>query len=396
MKVKIERKATVDEILFYIAWSIFIISLIAKSAVVFLNVQSAELVFKLIRYVAYAICGIKILRMESQNWKIIMAIMVVLTFVLSYTGSRNMTMPLYSLIIIAAMGIEDKKIITNTVWVQSVLLIAIVGLSQVGIIEDYIFDPEGRARHGLGFDWTTTSAILFLYITCGILYVRKNRVTIIEIVVLEAINYWLYKMTDSRMSFAILTLTLMFWALQKIVKMDLSFIGKFKYLPIVYPFILEILSIVVFSNYDAGNPTWVKFNDILSDRLELSKSAIDTYGFSLFGKEIEWIGYSIDRPNKSAAIGYNYVDSSYLQLTLVYGIIFIIVVLSIYAYAMYKCIKAKEYYAVILYVVILTFSLTEPRLMNFAYNPFALLAFSNIVEESSRKKDINRKHFMFK
>lgn len=378
MKVNRERNATVDEILFYIAWSIFIFSLIAKSAVVFLNVDSAELVFKLIRYVAYAICCIKILRMESTNWKIVMAIMVVLTFVLSYTGSRNMTMPLYSLIIISAMGIEDKKIITNSVWVQSILLFTIVGLSQLGIIEDYIFDPDARVRHGLGFDWTTTGAILFFYIVCGILYVKKNKITLIEIALLEVINYWFYKMTDSRMSFGILTLCLLFWAFQKIVKMDLSFVSKFKYLLIIYPFLMQILSVIAFSKYNPASPIWAKFNDILSDRLELSKNAIDTYGFSLFGKEIEWIGYSIERPNKSSAIGYNYVDSSYLQLTLVYGVVFIIVVLAIYAYAMYKFIKAKDYYAVILNIVILTFSLTEPRLMNFAYNPFALLAFSKI------------------
>lgn len=386
MKVKTERKATVDEILFYIAWSIFIISLIAKSAVIFMNVDSAQLVFKLIRYISYAICCIKILRMESANWKIAMAIIVVLTFVLSYTGSRNMTMPLYSLIIVAAMGIEDKKIITNTIWIQSILLALIVGLSQLGIIEDYIFDPQGRVRHGLGFDWTTTSAILFLYIVCGILYVKKNEIKIVWIVVLEIINFWFYKMTDSKMSFLILTLCLMFWAFQKIIKLDLSFVRMFKHLLILYPFILEILSIVVFSNYNPANPTWIKMNDILSDRLELSKDAIDTYGLTLFGKEIEWIGYTIDRPNKSMAVGYNYVDSSYLQLTLVYGIIFIIVVLSIYAYAIYKSFEAKDYYAVVIYVIILTFSLTEPRLMNFAYNPFALLAFSKIVDKRKTMK----------
>lgn len=43
-----------------------------------------------------------------------------------------------------------------------------------------------------------------------------------------------------------------------------------------------------------------------------------------------------------------------------------------------KPTKRKDYYLVTILTAILVFSMTEPRLMNFAFNPFPILLFSTI------------------
>ena len=55
--------------------------------------------------------------------------------------------------------------------------------------------------------------------------------------------------------------------------------------------------------------------------------------------------------------------------------LFLIIVLLIYSVVLYKAVRQKDYYLISIVTVILIFSVTEPRLMNLAFNPFPLLAF---------------------
>lgn len=114
-------------------------------------------------------------------------------------------------------------------------------------------------------------------------------------------------------------------------------------------------TLVMFKLYDESIHSWFWLNSILSDRLRLGANAIEQYGFSLFGKPIEWIGFSIKKTTMEEAIGYNYVDSSYLQLGLNYGLIFLGVVLLIYSIIMNRAIKRKDYYLVSIITIILLF-----------------------------------------
>jgi hypothetical protein len=54
----------------------------------------------------------------------------------------------------------------------------------------------------------------------------------------------------------------------------------------------------------------------------------------------------------------------------------IAVVVAMYTYGIYKAIRQQDYYLVFVYLFVLVFALTEPRLMNFAFNPFPLMIFS--------------------
>lgn len=86
------------------------------------------------------------------------------------------------------------------------------------------------------------------------------------------------------------------------------------------------------------------------------------------------------------AVGYNYVDCSYLQLLLEYGVLFLIAVIGIYTVAIYRAVKVQDYYLVWILLIVLLFGITEPRLMNFAFNPFPLMAFCRLSPPSGKKE----------
>lgn len=380
-----------NEILFFSAWILFTMTLILSCTVFSVNNNILELVFKLLRYLAYVICCVKIINTRVKKNMIIPLVFIFFAFMLSYIKSKSMVMPLYSLILLASIEIKGIKIIKVTAWLQGVLLVMTVTLSQAGLIQDYVFKFSNRIRHGLGFSWTTTGTILYFYFMFSIIYIKKSKLKIIHSIIFELINLWFYIMTDSKMAFALCSCFILFFTIQNINKRKWNILSKFNFIYIIFPFLMFVFTLIVYKFYDNSSPIWNKLDNILSGRLLLGSNAIKKYGFSLLGNNIEWVGYSILRPTPAKAIGYNYVDSSYLQLALNYGLIFIFTVLAIYSYSIYKAVKLKDYYLVMIYMFVLVFALTEPRLMNFAYNPFPLLAFCNISPEAvlHEKRTVN-------
>ena len=129
------------------------------------------------------------------------------------------------------------------------------------------------------------------------------------------------------------------------------------------------------AKYDSTNAVYARVNSLLSGRLRLGYQAIADYGVTLFGHPIEWIGFALGTaPDKA----YNYVDCSYLQVMLEYGVVFLILIVLLYSLAIRKAIAKKRYDLCWILLFILIFSITEPRLADLAFNPFVLAGVLNI------------------
>ena len=382
------KPININETLFLIAWVMFSSTLILMSAIIYVNNPEMEMALKLIRYISYTICIIKVIREQYSLRLLLLFVLLVLVFAISGLGTRNLTYPLYCFIVLASVDIDNERIVKITAGLQLFFLITIIFLSQTGLIMDFVFEPEGRARHGLGFSWTTTAPILFFYYILCSAYIERQRITFVKLTMLELICIWLLYMTDSKMAFGLSTLFIIFIAVEKLNKHRWKWISRFRGVYIVFPFIMLFVTFVVVKVYNWYNPTWAFIDRTMSYRLGLAQNAFNKYGVHLLGQPIKWVGYDYKATLLGATDAYNYVDSSYLQLAFNNGLVFLAAVLIIYACAIYKSVKSNDYYLVVIYIAVLTFSLTEPRLMNFAYNPFPLLAFGrmSIIENNKNKK----------
>lgn len=371
MKIKVNK----SELLFLFGWTLFATSIVFGLTEIAVTNEKVSLCAKAVRYIGYLICTVKILITCIEQKKFFFIFPYIFVLVFSMYKSSNKTLFLYSLVFLAANNISSKKMMEITLIIQSSILIVTVLLSQIGVIRDYLFirsESLGIYRHSLGFSWTTSAPILFFYCTLIYFYLKKDKIKIIIYILLECVDIWLYLKTNSRMAFLLSTLTILFMLIQKINKKRWKWISKIDKIFLCLPTFSCLISLYLFGFFNEKNSFWIRLNNVLSGRLSLGSSAIKTYGFSLFGQNIEWIGYSI---NKLDSIGYNYVDNSYLQLGLTYGVFLLCIVLIIYSLVMYKAIKIKDYYLACIVAIILIFSITEPRLMNLAFNPFPLLLF---------------------
>lgn len=364
------------ELLFYIAWILFLATLILDQTMWTSDYPMLGTLLKLGRYASYAVGMVNIFLDNFERKKFLGLMVMIGVSVLCFLSNSNMTMVLYMVFFVSAYDLDAERFLKVTVAVQGFLLAFVVLGSQIGLVEDYIFTPESRLRHGLGFSWTTTSAILFLFIVFEYIAVRKEKIKYMELILLEFFGFILYELTNSRMAFALCSVFLVVIAAAKLFQFRFPISKFFRKLFVLVPGALCVLAIAIHAFYNPGSALWEKLNDFLSGRLKLGKTGIADYGISLFGTPITWVGYSARQP---VVDNYNYVDCSYLRILLEYGIIFLVIVVAIFSIIVYKAVKSRNYFLVWSVVFVLILSITEPRLMNLSFNPFSVLVVCKMV-----------------
>lgn len=366
------------------AFAIFIFltaTILSKTMWVYSIGDSFEFMLKVIRYVAYIICIFKMFfdtYYFSDFYKIFLLLFLVLVICVC---SKSTILYTYIFVFLASYGMGKKMIIKCAVCIQAILLFIIVCCSQTGMNIDYIFDLGSRNRHGLGFTWTTTSAVLFFFIVLEYIYIRQKRMKQVEYVIILILSYVLFRLTDAKLTFALTAMSLVcFWLLSNVKVIELL-MRKMRYIWLMMPLLITLFSYHIHRNYKTGSWMWEKLNNFLSGRLKLGNSAIERYGIKLLGQPVEWIGYSY----REQTGVYNYVDCSYLQILIQYGLVFLGICLFIYTYILIKSTREGDHYLSGCILIILFFNITEPFLMNLMVNLFPLLAVSYLGQRESKE-----------
>lgn len=195
------------------------------------------------------------------------------------------------------------------------------------IFEDFV------ARKDFGYLWATDYATHVFFILLDYWILRNGRLRIIEVIACLYIAYFVLINTDARFSFiCILLILLLTLFLFLVRKYEVRFGKVAGYLLILSIPILAILSLYATMSYDPSNIYWFLANEISSSRLSLGNDAIIEYGLPLFGQTVVFYGWG----NEDISHAYDYVDSSYVQYSIKWGII----LMSIIIYAFYRIAKS--------------------------------------------------------
>ena len=383
IRYKINKK----EIIFFLMYIVYLLVLFKNHTVL----KDVGIFVKLsyVRYLCYLVAVILIIR-DSYKYKQLWTVFLIGAIaVLSLIFSGNQSILFYTIILLSAKDIDVRKIIKVTCVMQCLVLVALVGLSQMGLVQDYIFDPDTRARHGLGFLWTTTPAILYFFIVASYIYLRQRKIHTIELIVLELINVWFFKMTNTRLCFLLTSVVLIYvFGLRYYLDNKEEKIQKNKIF-VFAPIGACLIAFIIHLGYDATSTGWMRFNKLLSGRLALGLNAVSNNGISLFGKHIDWVGFSYG----AESVGYNYVDCSYLKIFLDYGVVSLIVILIAYTFIMHEAIKQKDFYLQTMILAIILFNITEPRLFDLAFNPSLFFAVAYFKDFCAEKKISDRNQY---
>lgn len=380
-----------NELLYFTAYAIwtawFILSQSSLYGMIILNGLSGELI--------KGICAIILLykMIYCDRYKVkeldLIAIVVILIGVSIFT-SGDKTLTLVLLFIIAAKNIPFKKIVKISLIEISLLVLFIIISSQLGIIQNYVFyRSDGTARNSFGFGYATILGNYYLNIVLMYLYIRDNKIKYFEYILLLLINFYIYKTTDYRTGYMLIyfSIILHFFLIKIQIPQKINRILN----PIFYycvPF-CAVVSIALSIFYDNKKSWYISLNKLLSSRLELGKKAFVNYGLHLFGRKIDMVGNNQVTYGGVSLVDYNYIDCSYLQIALRYGMIILIILCIAYTFLCVKEIKKNNTILCICILVIALHGIMDPQLMLIPYNVF-LLALSGLLSKTNNFfKDYN-------
>lgn len=335
---------------------------------------------KVIRYISYLGCGVCIVtnvvrgNYSKRFFFFFLGLLVVSGITIFVSGER--TIFIFVLLIGCTCASDEKKILKLSCIIQGGVLFLTIVCALTRITQNLVVDEE-RMRYSLGFAWASYAPNLFLFVSMQYMLLRRDKISWLELIVMEAINSFIFLQTDTKMSFLVLTVLVCVIGVNRVVSVKqylLQVKEKFFYLKKVYlilPWVCAFFAVFL-PLYRQESLFWKIMNSGFSGRLEYGKNAIMNYGFSLLGQKIDMQGFSV--LGKTYEV-YNYVDSSYLQIAIRYGIVLLAFICVLYGAALLKMCQRRDGRFLLLLLVIIFLCVEEPFLFDVSFNVFPVLIF---------------------
>lgn len=284
------------------------------------------------------------------------------------------------LLILGAKDISFSKIMKAYTIVAGVLLGATIIAASSGILENISFGEESKLAFGI-VSSTDFAAHVFFFILCW-WYVWGKKMRMGAILPILGAAIFTYYYSQARCSTACLVLLAMMIVGDK----GIAFYTRkskakdkvFSILACISACSVQLaavgtLSLTMLYEFDVN---WIqKINQLLSNRLELGKRGMSIYGFCMWGQNVEQRGNWVT----GAAIGkYFYLDSSYLQMTVIYGIVISVLLMIAFLTIGYRAYDSKKWTLLWVLVLLAIHGVIEQRLWNIAYCPFLLAVFARL------------------
>lgn len=370
MKLKIR----VPEFLYILSYSFYLIGKI-------LSVSTIPTVFPLFQTFEnyyYYLCVIPLLvkfvidRSISFNSLVKSSLLAVLIIVSAISSKNLKYLSYFFLLIFSTKNVDIRNVIKYFCGVLSFLLVLVFIGYWSGVLPNYYAISGGSYRNSLGYKYITYAPNLFFHLELAYLYVRGNKIRFRELLFLFAIGFYLYVKTNTESAFYLGTLAIILVLILKLFKIKpefknwlTNFIDRWLLLiSAIVPIALSIL-------YGTKSNLLKLLDSILSNRLRLGYEAINNYGIKLFGQEVDVIGTKVSGIVLKYDESYNFIDSSFLRILLIYGVVIFLFLIISYIILGYKNPYRTITYSVCFMILVLH-SIWDPQFFDIFYNPFLI------------------------
>lgn len=288
------------------------------------------------------------------------------------------TILLLVLLVLGAKGIAFQKIMRLYTSIIALLLSVTILAALCGWIENISFGDEEKLAFGIVYS-TDFAAHVFFLALC-IWYLREEKITIWEGAIICGLGIFTYIFSSARCS------TICLLLMSVIIFIHKGIVYRCQRKQIKYhmntclavllsmSFVLAAAFTVTFTILFSSKISWMnRINALVSYRLSLGKKAVEIGGFHLWGKYFRLRGHWAEGlvTNK-----YFYLDSSYMQMTVMYGIVISAFAMIAFLLIGYQAYKRKQWTFLWILALFSIHGIMEQRIWNLAYCPFILALFA--------------------
>lgn len=350
----------------------------------FLNVEISwnypGILFKYSSFVFLSLHLLQVFRLYNNKVQLMLFVTFLIIVVVGVKSEQLAPLILSYELIIGAKGIDFKSILkVHFIVSLTICLISIVG-SSIGVIDNVVVNMSDEVnlisasgnRYSYGYVWPTGCAIHISFL-CLSFWLLKNAIIGMKGILsfCFCIFFVLYYPQARQASFIILLLLLASVYLTFLNKTQKSPPKSLLYFLIISPLLFAIISLYCTIAFDEMDYTWMIANVLFSGRLSLGQDAINEYGITMFGQHIEMIGGDVNMDD------YNYVDSSFVQAPLIWGVVLFVILLLIYEYISYQAFRRNSFAFLFAIAMAALSSVTSQYFFQIKFCPLLLALFAS-------------------
>lgn len=273
------------------------------------------------------------------------------------------------LLVFSARDIDFRKLLGTFSLATFLVLCLTIYASQKGIIANMFMNADGGYRFSLGFNYVSFASQRMFFALCSYLMFRGKKITYIELMALLLATIYMYQQTSTSSPFYLSILILTYALLSvKIFKKEFI-IGNFWTKTLVqYGFILALVIILYFCFYSSGN-LFHLVDQFTHNRLRLSVNGFQNFGVSWLGQPISFTTLDIFGNFTS---NYNYIDSSFVQLLVIDGLIVSVFMLFALTKVMRYFVSIQKDIVLACLGIMIIHGMFDPQMLVLRYSPLIL------------------------
>ena len=273
------------------------------------------------------------------------------------------------LLVFSARDIDFRKLLGTFSVATFLVLCLTIYASQKGMITNMFMNADGGYRFSLGFNYVSFASQRLFFALCTYLMFRGKRISYLELLALLLATIYMYQQTSTSSPFYLSILILTYALLSiKIFKKEFI-IGNFLSKALAqYGFIVALAVILYFCFYSSGN-LFHLVDQFTHNRLRLSVDGFRNFGVSWLGQPISFT--TLDMFGNFTS-NYNYIDSSFVQLLVIDGLIVSVFMLFALTKVMRYFVSIQKDIVLACLGIMIIHGMFDPQMLVLRYSPLIL------------------------
>ena len=304
------------------------------------------------------------------HWKQLLVVIALFISMLIVAKNRDGMLDINVLLLVfSARDIDFRKLLGTFSLATFLVLALTIYASQKGIIANMFMNADGGYRFSLGFNYVSFASQRLFFALCTYLMFRGKRISYLELMALLFATIYMYQQTSTSSPFYLSILILTYALLSvKIFKKEFI-IGNFWTKTLLqYGFILALVIILYFCFYSSGN-LFHLVDQFTHNRLRLSVNGFQNFGVSWLGQPISFT--TLDMFGNFTS-NYNYIDSSFVQLLVIDGLIVSVFMLFALTKVMRYFVSIQKDIVLACLGIMIIHGMFDPQMLVLRYSPLIL------------------------
>lgn len=393
------RKVKTENLFFFLPYGVFLFFAILSTSMYYRFFYGAVYTRILFFCLCMLVGGMLInLRYDRKSFFDLIFCWIVYVIIGLINNNMISTLAYIPLFVYSSRNIKFDKIAWFTVKLTLITVFLVIISSHIGLIDNHVVhSATGRVREYLGFRFALFPSAFVFNITCLWLFLKREKVRLLDMVFLFVLNYYAFSKTDSKLSFYLAILLIALFTINRI-KPGIIFKNNAIYSVLTMSFVVcFIVSLLLVYCYAKGFSWAYTVNEFLGNRIYYAWQSLVKNGVSVWGKEIDWNGYGLDiygNVNETVYTAYSYVDCMYIKILQRYGIVCTVIYLVVFTMVMIKAKKNNNYCVVLILCFYALRCMIDDLALYLYYNTFWLYIGTSLMASIHNVK--NKAHVALK